>query len=1234
MSRVEAELRRARAADAQARRIAQLEFVRPILLEAGAGTGKTTTLVARVLAWALGPGWVRAEAALRAQRREGDPPPEPDRIAARVMGGVVAITFTEAAAANMAAKVGEGLALLEGGVLPTGLVAEAVPLREKALEERAGALLSALDQLVVRTIHAWCRRLLSTWPLEAGLHPRFEVDADGEALSALCREVVESRLKVYYSDPGDPDCLDLASRGFGPQELVEALETLAREAMPARALEEDPVSPVQVRLLCSRIQPRASILSRLLESRLAGASRGRLKNAFALQEALARLAEELDAPQLDLEAVQRLIGEHLPENLLQHLEKFGRGDFGKSEAELFETAQAEIREPARHLARLARHVSKLDGELLSLGTAVMRPLLAEVERLLRSRGVETFSAMLRDARDLLLRRPDVTGRVRAEIDQLLVDEFQDTDRVQCDVVRLLALEGPEEERPGLFLVGDPKQSIYGWRSADLAAYEGFKRQVEQAGGLIASLVENYRSTPLILDEVTRVHDRVMRPEPDVQPAHVPLVPSEKTAESPGFSRAPWAAVEYWLSWSAEPNQDGPAKKTRAEDASLREALSLASDLVRLRREHAIPWSEVAILLRGTTHLDLVLRELRNAGVPYAVERDKNYYRRREIIDASAFVRCILDPNDHLALLTVLRSPVVGVPDAALIPLWTHGLPGLLSELHAPEARQLAEIAEAVRAAARELPPHIPGIEGIASWEEGLIATLAGVGELRESLEHLPADRWVERLRARFLIEATEAARFHGQYRLANLERFFRALTEALERDGGDPQALLRSLRRSVAEAREAEEARPKETAGEAVQVMTIHKSKGLDFKHVYVLQTSREGRGGGKLPLNAAALSVPDPAAPLIGGERWEYRLFGASTLGWDQVLERQERVERAERVRTLYVAMTRAKDRLVLAGDLPLGVSELAEASTHADLLSLRGLPPLDQRFVELAEARAGDRLEEDGASWVFLAMQTERLDGLDEGPARWDSPDPARVAAEQARLRAARREAEALERRPLGGGVGAETHEQLRASVAERRFAEDRAGDDGLGAGGSEKVDLKERLAVAVQSALHRVLETFDARAGVAVEVERQRERLAGYLRALVGPDDLHRAEERAAELLDRVAEGPLLHRLAGLGDRVLARALPLLLPAEAALAEEGQRPVGFATGAVDLLYRDPLDEGLVLVDYVLDPAPFGEDALGAACRALAALAGPAQDALEAALGERPRLELWFLQDGIVSR
>ncbi len=285
-----------READRAARLAAQREFSHPLVLEAGAGTGKTTTLVARILSWCLGPGWEGARTRLLRQAAE----PTVEHVAAEVLGGVVAITFTEAAAAEMADRVAEDLARIAGGFgeIPGWLDPGLLPAEAERVA-RARALVGTLDHLAVRTIHAFCRGLLAAYPLEAGRHPSLTVDADGRLLESIAREAVESRLREGYGDPGDPDLLALAARGFGPPELLEALLTLASAGLPSAVLETDPFGPGAVAALGSRLAVAAAGLQEILASTSAGGGggRGRKGNLLQAVEAglgtlLGRLTEE------------------------------------------------------------------------------------------------------------------------------------------------------------------------------------------------------------------------------------------------------------------------------------------------------------------------------------------------------------------------------------------------------------------------------------------------------------------------------------------------------------------------------------------------------------------------------------------------------------------------------------------------------------------------------------------------------------------------------------------------------------------------------------------------------------------------------------------------------------------------------------------------------------------------------------------------------------------------------
>jgi ATP-dependent helicase/nuclease subunit A len=1203
-----------RAADAAARRAAQTVFDRPVVLEAGAGTGKTSALVARLVCWCLGPGWERAAAVEAARARPAGPAaPEDGRVAGSVLEGVVAITFTDAAAAEMAARVAKALATLGKGEPAEGIDESALPADPGVRRERARSLLLAVDRLRVSTIHAFCNRLLAANPAEAGVHPSFVVDADGARVEEIVRTVVGACFRRAAHGPEADDLVTLAANRVGPDRIAAVLGELVAKGVPELALAADPFAPERVAKLAAALRERVEALAALLGDRLAGSRKA--KNALKLVAALSVLRGALGpsageragapgAPQrgavsLTLIDLKALLAEHLPANLQKHLAAWAGGKLGVEEQALAGDIAAELAVAARELAAVCVHVERADEVVLRAACRALTPLLAEIRRKMRAGGVLAFADLLGRCRDLLLAHPEAAARERRAIAQLVVDEFQDTDALQCEIVAVLALDGQSDERPGLFLVGDPKQSIYGWRNADLAAYEAFVGRVIAAGGERHALSVNFRSVPAILAEVERSLGEVMTRDPGLQPAFEPLLACEERRGEAGFTRGGRSPVEHWV-----------ADRNAAADPVEAEARAVAADLAALHRGEGVAWSDLAVLMRTTTDLPTFLQALRDAAVPYVVERDKTYYRRREVLEASALVRAVLDPTDHVALVAWLRSAAVGVPDAAWLPLWANRFPEVMTELGGADAGSLARAREVIAAAAAATPA-VPGIERVAGWEASLEAAVATLARARRTFAERPAAELVEELRTATLIEATEAARVLGVYRLANLDLFFRALREAMEDSSSHPQEVLRAMRRALRERREAEEARLRDGALDAVRVMTIHKAKGLDFEHVYVVQTGRPLRRDGQPEAGAARVDGP-----------WELSLFRRPSPGWWAVSARTRRVAEAELVRTLYVAATRARTRLVLSGPWAgHAAGTLRAGPSHLRLLARRrgGVPDI-AALVAAADTGSAGPLAFAGAAWRVPALPDPDR-GHPAGPVAAPLADPAEVAAQARTLARLGALARAHMTRPWSAPASAEAH---------RLLAEENAGDDGARSPrrGSRREE-QRNVATAAGTLVHGVLERLDLSGDVAAQLAAARPELERRAAALAPGVDAGAAAERAAAALARAAASPLAARLAEIAPHVVARELPVLLPAPVADdGDPGETPVAFVAGAVDLVYRDPVTGELVIADYKTDEVASDADLEKriAGYRAQGTVYRRAlQDAL--ALAQPPRFELWFL-------
>lgn len=1187
--------------DDSARRLAQTEFDHPVAVEAGAGTGKTTVLVARILAWCLGHGWSKTHDGLVDDRT---PEPADQDIASRVLEGLVAITFTEAAAAQMARRVAEALASIATGpgVEVVGFYPDLLPASAPPrLERRAKALIGALDRLAIRTIHSHCWHLLATYPIAAGLSPELQVDAEGQILDRLARETVETATKRAYRGLADHPLLRLARRGVDPRNVAAAVLEVISDGGQAAAFDSDPLSPRRCATIRSRLLDAVTAVRRLtgVLTQQTKARKDR-EIAEALGETQTLLLAAPTEP--DLESLSRLLDqlrEIWEDDRLGRLVKWSRGDFTQTVTRLVAEDCSQLSLTAGELSRSLHLHRRLDVEVLDAGRRALRPLITSVEAEMRARGVLTYSSLMTEAWKLLKNHSAVLHGERRRLDQLLVDEFQDTDRLQCDLVRFLALGGEKSDRPGLFVVGDPKQSIYGWRDADLEAYENFLEDLQAAGGFCVALNRNFRSVPPILEEVDRVIAPVMRPEPGLQPAFASLEPCARLMDDVGFQRAGRAPIEYWVSWA----EAGP--ETRADDAARQEADAIADDIRELHDQADVPWNEFGLLLRSTSKLEIYLGSLRRAGVPFVVTSDKHYFRRREIIEAAALVRTVIVPVDHLALVTFLRSATVGVPDAALLPLWQRRFPELVTRLAAPETPELDSLRTLVGEIAADLPADIPGLEDIRGWETSLTAALENLAILRQVFLSQPADRFIQELRQRFLFDVTESARYLGLYRLANLDRFFRQLEQAMEEQDGDIQAVLRVLRRSVAESKEAEQALPEGATEEAIQVMTIHGAKGLEFGHVYLPQLQAPGRRHQQPQVQIDRRWMP--------GREAEYVLFGSPTPGFDRVETRRSEIERTEHIRTLYVAMTRARNRLVLLGNWPADPDLVPQEkrATYLDLLRTR--PALPESLTVLAAACRRDQescADVGGVRWRFPFLESRSRTSPVGRIQRSALPTLKVVKQQTRRLEKLRQTAAERMNRRFSGAASDEAGERL------TRLASDEI----------PLADLPEarEIALPVGSAFHRMMETWRLSEDPAVELTRQRSVQRQWLATTLAFEQLDPALARLDSLLDRFQRSQFLERFVAMDPETLAREVPILVPP----TDPDSGPVGFVTGFIDLLYRDAETGAWVIVDYKTDRL---EEAAQIQVRAAAYSLQERvyARALEESLGldQRPASQLWFI-------
>ena len=510
--------------------------------------------------------------------------------------------------------------------------------------------------------------------------------------------------------------------------------------------------------------------------------------------------------------------------------------------------------------------------------AWLRGFVDHFQKVKHDRALLDFDDLLVKTRDLLRDNAEVRRDVQRRFNFVLVDEFQDTDPVQMEIVLLLG-----EGAPGkLFVVGDPKQSIYGFRRADIEMYADARRQIELKGKVL-TFRQNFRSKSTILDWVNDVFTKILvkSTDGDYQPEYIPLAPWPKLqTERPAVTLL------------------RPAQLLDATADELRraEAAAVARYLRQQVGSGACEWGDVALLFRSFTGVETYGDVLQEYGIPFHVIGGRGYYQRQEIQTLSSLLSCLDNPTDKLNFLATLRSPLFG---------WADELVFLISE-----STQLNYLTA--------LPPDAP---------EQAEQTFTLLRELHEGRHNFSAAGYVEHIFARTRIcEAFFAGQSDGAQCVANLLKALE-LARQLEAAGVHSlRAFVRRLRETVLSGIEEEPSPASEETDNVVRILTMHKSKGLEFPVVVLPDLAGKSSDSG-----AKLLFSRD------GG--CELRFASRRTDGFDEVDADRKKREEAEEIRLLYVAATRAKERLVIPW--------FAEKGGRIDLLA-RGFMPAASALVE----------------------------------------------------------------------------------------------------------------------------------------------------------------------------------------------------------------------------------------------------------------------------------------------
>ena len=531
----------------------------------------------------------------------------------------------------------------------------------------------------------------------------------------------------------------------------------------------------------------------------------------------------------------------------------------------------------------------------------------EWEKKKSAAGYLDFDDQLHMARELLRRHDGIRIEFQERYKTLLVDEFQDTDPIQLEIVLLLTSKtGDSMLEPGrLFIVGDPKQSIYRFRGADIETYLNVAREEKlQAPGIEhLTINRNFRSVPSILRFVDEAFSEVIHPPEDgnYQSSYTAFNNEGARREEPD------APSVHILGDDAEEGAERKAEELVAVEAERIVKLIHAmrdSSLYGVSdpgapggRRHAC-YSDMAVLLPTLTHADALENALHEAGIPYILEGGRLYYTRGEVGSAVTALSAITNPHDEVALAGALKSVFFGISDEDLLRARAQGI-ALDYRRPAPCDSPLCTPFEILR------DIHEHRHERTASETFEILLRETGAREIL-------------------------AAR--GRQNLANLAKISRALRAIEGKNGFSRTIELLSILEK--EELNESESRLVEARSDAVRLMTIHKSKGLDFSIVIAAALGLKKKARIKtLVVDRHALKMFAVKAGDINSGRW--------TEGWGRLNEGDQRREDAELVRLLYVALTRARDHLVLS--VHTGKRKKIKEGTFAPDVSGTRLAPLE---------------------------------------------------------------------------------------------------------------------------------------------------------------------------------------------------------------------------------------------------------------------------------------------------
>ncbi len=821
---------------------------RLICVDAAAGSGKTRILVERIVHLLEHDGMRLDE--------------------------IVAFTFMEKAAAEMKARL--RARFRERALDPDASPEEANRWRDF---ERG------VDGARVSTIHGFCMAVLRENALRLGADPDAAMLGDGEG-DLLAQQAVTETLHTLLHE-GDPHAIRLVveqGSSAAGQALREVLRrrTVFRDVCAALPMEDPAALLAEWKRRCADEFNR-----RMLDLRRSWTLHGLLARLRGLDGFCEAPTEAREARRIRARDVLAAIASGTADErgtrlmLESLLESDGRrankGPWNDEDAyKKAEKALKEVKSFAeKALMPLEGKDPQTDPDAAELAVSfavVARRVIDAHDAAKRAMNAMDFDDLIDRTRTALRDNPALCARVAGGIRFLLVDEFQDTDRVQFAIAESL------ETCPGgpaLFVVGDPKQSIYLFRGAEVALFRDVRTR---AGEDALPLSKNFRSLPDVLGFVNNLFLRSG------------LLVAVEDYKGIGTNRTALGDMPRIEVFVPRPGADDKALK--AEEQAQAEADYLARR-VRAMVESALPlcvgdadkprnagYGDIAVLFRKSTHMHVYEEALRLAGIPYCRAAGEGFYERQEIMDVLHLLKAVTDCWNEPVLLAFLRSPMAGLNDDEIVRL-----------------RMAGGVARIFNS--DEVPPAFPRPDKLAAVRQ-LLVYLRGIAEL-------PCGALLRRALEMTRFESVLMGQYQGLQKVSNLRKLVAAADSFARRAPAGLRGFVQYLDDLRSGTAREGDANLQAEGGDAVVLLTVHKAKGLEFPVVFAADTGGV-RGGHStyVKMHAAlglALNPEDDE-----GEKAPCAMSLA-------VKDRNAREEEAEEARTLYVALTRARDYLVLMG-------------------------------------------------------------------------------------------------------------------------------------------------------------------------------------------------------------------------------------------------------------------------------------------------------------------------------